>query len=383
MTTNPPKEALQKRPESNHSKLKNLLEHAGTKKQLQTALARHMDPDRFVRVALTTALRQPKLAECSTESIIQSLLSCAQMGVEPDGRHAHLIPFWNGKAQRLDVQLILDYKGMVKLVRQSGDVSYIHCDVVYENDTFDYILGSGAFLKHKPFMDGDRGNPVAAYSFVKLKDGGEDFDVMSVSDVNDVRDGSQNYQNAQKKGFSTPWHTNWAEMAKKTAFRRHSKWLPLSYEVAEALSKDDEPLTERERFDAAKPVFSDPTPNESALNLTPEPEAEPKAAPVAKEKERHPAEQEEDAPQADAEEGFFEKEERVTWMRETVDSSRSKPKLNVPEVMVYFKENGYANEDATGFGDMTEHQIKVVTEGDMFKKHLQQVAKLRKEEAAK
>jgi hypothetical protein len=43
-------------------------------------------------------------------------------------------------------------------------------------------------------------------------------------------------------------------MAKKTVFRRLSKLLTLSPELVELLEHDEEPLTERERFNAAKPV---------------------------------------------------------------------------------------------------------------------------------
>jgi hypothetical protein len=51
-----------------------------------------------------------------------------------------------------------------------------------------------------------------------------------------------------------PWVTDWREMAKKTVFRRLSKILTLSPELVELLEHDDEPLTERERFNAARPV---------------------------------------------------------------------------------------------------------------------------------
>ena len=37
-----------------------------------------------------------------------------------------------------------------------------------------------------------------------------------------------------------PWKTDWTEMAKKTAFRRVSKWLPLSAEIYQAFAKDGE-----------------------------------------------------------------------------------------------------------------------------------------------
>jgi hypothetical protein len=82
---------------------------------------------------------------------------------------------------------------------------------------------------------------------VRQKDGTEEFDVMSTEEIETVRRRSP----AADDG---PWVTDWREMAKKTVFRRLSKILTLSPELVELLEHDDEPLTERERFNAAKPV---------------------------------------------------------------------------------------------------------------------------------
>jgi len=210
------------------------------KNAVAKALPKHMTADRFVRVALTAMMRTPELRKCSQESLFKALLDLSMYGLEPDGRRAHLIPFkrnWkdaDGKwHNEMEVQLILDYKGIAELVRRSGDVSYIHADVVYERDEFDYAFGSGAFLKHKPNME-DRGEKVSGfYSFVRLKDGSEDFIVMSKSDVDKIRKRSKAADNG-------PWVTDYDEMGKKTVFRRHSKWLPLSPEVRDAVEADDD-----------------------------------------------------------------------------------------------------------------------------------------------
>jgi hypothetical protein len=82
---------------------------------------------------------------------------------------------------------------------------------------------------------------------VRLKDATEEFDVMSLEEIETIRRRSP----AADDG---PWVTDWREMAKKTVFRRLSKILTLSPELVELLEQDDEPLTERERFNAAKPV---------------------------------------------------------------------------------------------------------------------------------
>lgn len=217
-TTTPAKQ------EDKPKNIKELLMSDAAKKQFALALPKHMTPDRFVRVALTALNKTPKLADCTQSSLLACLLDCSQIGLEPDGRKAHLIPYGT------QCQLIIDYKGLVDLARRTGDISYIHADVVCENDDFSYAYGSEAFLKHTPATK-DRGKTTRAYSFVKLKDGSEDFTVMNVDEINAIRERSK----ASKSG---PWVTDWAEMAKKTVFRRHSKWLPLSSEFQEAVEKD-------------------------------------------------------------------------------------------------------------------------------------------------
>lgn len=214
----------------------------GMKSQFALALPRLITADRFVRVALTCVNKNPKLLACTRDSLLACLLDCAQLGIEPDGRRAHLIPYGD------KCTLIIDYKGLAELVRRSGEVATLHAGIVYPADEFDYAFGTGQFLKHKPsFSRNEANKPICVYSYVKLKDGQEDFDVMSIDDVDKVRKRSRAANNG-------PWVTDFDEMAKKTVFRRHSKWLPLSPELRDKIEKDDEPLTEQERFAAAKPA---------------------------------------------------------------------------------------------------------------------------------
>lgn len=215
---------------------------SGMKDQFALALPKLLTPERFLRIALTCLNKNPKLAACTRDSLLACLLDCAALGIEPDGRRAHLIPYGD------KCTLIIDYKGIAELVRRSGEVSTLHCGIVYPSDDFDYAFGTGQFLKHKPtILARENERPLCVYSYVKLKDGQEDFDVMSIADVERVRKRSRAAGNG-------PWVTDFDEMAKKTVFRRHSKWLPLSPELRDHIEKDDEPLTEQERFASAKPA---------------------------------------------------------------------------------------------------------------------------------
>jgi recombination protein RecT len=199
------------------------------KPQVALALPRHLDADRLLRVAMTAIMRTPKLLECDQQSLLGAIMQAAQLGLEPDGvlGHAYLVPF-KGK-----VTLIAGYKGLIDLARRSGAVVSIQAHVVYEADEFDYSYGLQDCLRHKPALR-DRGRPIAAYAAAVLKDGGHAFEVMSVEDVNAIRDNSQGYKAAKQYGGDSPWDSNWDEMARKTAVRRLAKYLPISVEFQRA-----------------------------------------------------------------------------------------------------------------------------------------------------
>ena len=204
--------------------IRDLILSDSAKSQFAAALPKHLKPDRFIRIAITAITRTPKLMECTKESLLSCLLDLSQLGLEPDSRKAHLIPYGN------KCTLIIDYKGLVDLARRSGEISDIHADVVCENDSFEYSFGTDGKLVHKPAI-ADRGKPVAAYSFVKLKDGSSSYEVMNEEEIKAIWKRS-------KAASSGPWVTDWNEMAKKTVFRRHSKWLPVSSEFLSAVEKD-------------------------------------------------------------------------------------------------------------------------------------------------
>jgi len=195
------------------------------KLQLARALPKHVAPERFQRIVLTALARNPKLVDCEQVSFFNAVLTASQFGLEPDGRHAHLIPY--GKT----CQLIIDYKGLVELAYRSGQISFLHADVVCENDVFTFDRGE--LKSHLVDYRRPRGVVFAVYAMARFKDGSEKVEVMSRDDVEAVRARSRSKD-------SGPWVTDWNEMAKKTSFRRLSKWLPLSPEFRDALDIDDD-----------------------------------------------------------------------------------------------------------------------------------------------
>lgn len=196
-------------------------------KQFAAALPTHLSPERYCRIATTALRKNPALQKCSQESVFKCLLDLSSVGLEPDGRNAHLIPFKN------ECTLIIDYKGLVQLVKKSGEVNKIHADVVCEEDHF--IFNKGEVTTHQVDYKKERGEAYAAYAEVTYKDGSTQAVVMSKKDIEGIRARSK-----AGKSPSSPWATDWDEMAKKTVFKRLCKWLNLSPEAQNVLEVSNE-----------------------------------------------------------------------------------------------------------------------------------------------
>lgn len=194
-------------------------------------------PDRFTRVALSCLRKNEKLLQAiqtkeGQVSTAQAFMKCAELGIEPDGRRAYLIPYKN------EVQLIIDYKGIAELAMRSGYISNIHADKVCEND--DFVYNVGTIEKHVINFKTERGKPYAYYAIVTFRDGTKKCEVMSLKEVDSIKERSAAWSNYKKWGKTCPWNTDYDEMAKKTVFKRLAKWIPQSPEVQRAIEIDDE-----------------------------------------------------------------------------------------------------------------------------------------------
>lgn len=207
--------------------------------EIKKALPSVMTPERFSRIVLSALSTNPKLAETTPQSFLGAMMTAAQLGVEPNTPlgQAYLIPFYNGKANALECQFQLGYKGLIDLAYRSGEVSTIMAQVVYENDEFEYAFGLEPKLVHRPALE-DRGEPKYVYAMFRTKDGGFGYEVMSISDI---RTHAKKYSKAYNAG---PWQTNFEEMAKKTVLKRVLKYAPLKSEFLREVAQDEVIKTE-------------------------------------------------------------------------------------------------------------------------------------------
>lgn len=204
------------------------------KGQISKALPKHMTPDRMARIALTTIRTNPKLLQCSIQSLMGAVMQASQLGLEPGLLgHCYLIPYGN------ECQFIVGYKGMIDLARRSGNIQSISVHERYENDYFILQYGLEEKLQHIPWHIRDdkqfaeSGELKGVYLIAKFSDGGHYIHYMPKSEIDKHRERSKSSKNG-------PWVTDYVEMAKKTCVRSAWKWLPISVEITEKVMAADE-----------------------------------------------------------------------------------------------------------------------------------------------
>lgn len=207
--------------------LKDLLDKATP--SLKAVLPKHVTAERLIKVALSATARKPELLACTASSLLQAVFQGAELGLEAGGLlgEGHIVSFGT------TATFIIGYRGLVKLARQSGQISNIETRVVHKNDEFEIEYGLNPKLVHKPCTNGDPGEMVFVYAIATFREGEKQVDVMSRAEVEKIRSKS-------KAGKSGPWSEFFDEMARKTVLRRLCKMLPLSPELAKALTNDNQ-----------------------------------------------------------------------------------------------------------------------------------------------
>uniref|UniRef100_A0A6M3KT12 Putative DNA recombination protein n=1 Tax=viral metagenome TaxID=1070528 RepID=A0A6M3KT12_9ZZZZ len=207
-----------------------------------------VSPERFAQIVLVEASRNPKLAECTRDTLGASLMLCAELGLEPSGPrgHAYLIPRntkvkTQGAPDRWEMQctLMLGYKGLAELARRSGQIRRLNAQPVYRGEV-DRGLWTASLepteIIHRYDLDVDRsdGELVAVYAVAETTDGSKSQVILTRQQIDARR------ARGKDDGFS-PWKSDYAAMARKTALRAllTGGLVPLSERAAVAIDQDD------------------------------------------------------------------------------------------------------------------------------------------------
>jgi phage RecT family recombinase len=254
--------------------------------QIKAVLPAHIPPERFNRVVMTAVNNNPELVSADRQSLFNACIRAATDGLVPDGREGALVIFKDKTGKKL-VQWMPMVGGLLKLIRQSGEIDSIGARVVYQNEIdggrFKFVIEDGKEkLFHDPMLWGERGQKVLVYAYARFKESGYvEYAVLHKQDVDKRRA-------ASRSSSTGPWASWETEMWIKTALRFIAKRLPLSSDIMEKIDRDEAPTHFDEMRTAAiaqlgqQPVEDLPAPEdevvdfvtqEDEIHVEPDPEA--------------------------------------------------------------------------------------------------------------
>ena len=193
---------------------------------VESALPKDFNRERFVQNCLAVMNETPQLAKINPSQTIQGLLKGAYLGLDFLNRECYLIPYGNS------VQFQTDYKGEVKFTKKYSirKIKDIYAKVVRKGDEFaEEIIDGHPKIDFKP-LPFNNDEIIGAFAVVLYQDEGMAYEVMSVADINSVRN---NYSKASQ---SKAWKNSFDEMCKKTVLRRLCKHIETDFESVEAHS---------------------------------------------------------------------------------------------------------------------------------------------------
>jgi len=195
--------------------------------------------DRFVLTVCTAVGKNPDLLNADRPSLYSACMDAAQDGLIPDGREA-VLNIYNTNVGTKDapkwvksVKYMPMVYGILKKVRNSGELFVIDAVVVYKNDEYEaWVDEQGQHFKHKR-AKADRGEPILTFAYAVTKDKALYFEEMDESQTEAVRKVSK----SAEKG---PWASDFKdEMRRKSVLRRLSKRLPMSSDLENVMGRID------------------------------------------------------------------------------------------------------------------------------------------------
>lgn len=189
----------------------------------------------YINSAVDYVISSQTLKDCTDNSLIDSIMSAAIIGLPVDVRNlAYIIPY--GQTAKFSIS----YRGLVELAYRSGLIKRVYASEVCEKDEFICELGLNPNLFHRPNYKESRGKIIGVYAVAKFnKDEEPIFVFVPQSDIEKIRE-TQTTDLIKKGRKPSPAWTNWPlEMAKKVAIRRLFKILPVGRDMQLGISQDE------------------------------------------------------------------------------------------------------------------------------------------------
>lgn len=205
---------------------------------LQSVLPPGLDVKRFCRTAINGISvhdQADRLLKADRQTLFSACQKAAGDGLLLDGREATLVMFHDRKKNTDTVAYMPMVQGLVKLARNSGEITNLIAEVVFEQDTFNYSPGLDVQPFHGPDWFGERGQPIGAYAVVTTSDDQKIVSILPKARIIAIGKGGQNAdQYVPGKG------AHYQEWWKKTVIKNVLKYSPKSSHLESAMQADNE-----------------------------------------------------------------------------------------------------------------------------------------------
>lgn len=254
-----------------------------TTRRAETLVPNPKDLARIQSGFLTAFETTPELRDCTETSIIKAYLDCCHLGLVPGPLgECGIVP----KGKR--ALMWPEYKGLIRLAKEAGDVEDVYGEPVYEKDDLEIVNG---MADHRYDAKGDRGKLAGYYCQIIRTNGLRPL--ANYMTVQVIEEHAAKYSDTYKAGKASPWKkvgesgVSRDKMALKVVFRSMTQWIsyrPLQkamryYEQQEATGEAPRMFEQAQDPDAVTPQLEDaPTSTLDELasvTVTGEPEAGP------------------------------------------------------------------------------------------------------------
>lgn len=210
---------------------------------LITPLLRGATYDAVVSEIHILVRRNPKIIECTGESIIMSVCDALRWGLV-FGETVHMVPFnemvdyqhdigggelrWRERKE-LRAYAIVGWKGAIELVVRAGSARDVDPQVVYENELANFAirLGTKPDVQHFRILDPEKRGPiVGGYCVARITEYHQKVVWMAAQEINELR---KKYSKQYKDGPLEAWYV------RKATVLQMCNRLPKNRKLDEAL----------------------------------------------------------------------------------------------------------------------------------------------------
>lgn len=180
--------------------------------QEATLATQGISPDTFAAALANAILTTPALAWCPPAEVFKGVRLAIRDGIVPDGREGVLVPLDKYVEDDVTKYKSCAYfpmkEGLARAFTEATGAIF-RTGVIRENDEIvDIDVGITPTIKVKPCLIGDPGDLIAAWAYLRMKNGEEFVRIFSKADVNKAKGAS--------RARSGPWQTWYERMAEKS-----------------------------------------------------------------------------------------------------------------------------------------------------------------------